>query len=381
MKTSFLEETGSVWRTAGGGNGRAGWFPQNLKPGPRPAGKLAARGAIQAAPVFDEAGKAFIADLSGGLQAWSPDGEILWRREFGDGILATPVIHPTEPHCFVGTLGGLVASVDTDTGEVRWQKALPTLADPRILSDLLVLPRAGVVVVSSWGGRFHALEVSSGESRVDWEAGIYPRSAAIADDDEVLYLQRAVWDRGVEFVRFNLREGETVLLKEPEDERGARRAVVAASPALDRDSGVVYLVSPRRHGGRMIAWSTGSNKEIWRVDLPATVQGAPTVLPGPRVVVADLAGNVLALGGDGREVYRCSLGSDYLLAGGVGLRDGTFLVGDPEGTVHAVNAQGEGRRVWESPRGVQGRLAFDPQGRLHVPCTDGFVYRFPVRGV
>jgi outer membrane protein assembly factor BamB len=368
----------SVWRTAGGDNSRHGRFGGVTWPVRGPAGHSKALGAVQASVVFDAAGNAFVADMAGGVQSFSPTGNRRWQVTVGGGVSATPVLDAADTLLFVGTHLGDVLALDTATGATRWSRPIPSRKDPRILSDFLHLEERNLVVFGSWSGRFLALDGVTGEPHFDWDAGISPRSAASADRAGNLYTVRAVAGRGIEFVQVR-REGggqETILHREPEDSRGASRALVACAPVLDESRGVAYVVANHERAGHLLAWSLASGRVLWKRELGAAVQATPTVLTSGAVVVADLAGNVEAFDPEGAPRFRTPLRCDYLLAGGVAPAEDRFVLGDPLGAVHELDARGTPSLVFQAPRSIQGRPSFDPSGRLHIPCTDGSVYRF-----
>lgn len=364
-----------VWRTAGGDNARRGRFPRRVGLGRRARRRFEAQGAVQASVVFDEAGMAFVADMAGGVQSFDRAGKRRWRILLGGGISATPVVDPTDLVLFVATHTGELVALDATTGATRWRRLMPTRKDPRILSDLLQLPRSNRIVLSSWSGRFFALDAATGEPRFDWDAGISPRSAASADQDGNLYIVRALAGRGTELVRVRVSGEETVLHREPEDSRGAARALVAAAPSLDEERGTLFLVVNRERMGQLIAWSLERESVVWKRELNAAVQGTPTILAEGTVIVGDLAGQLRGFAPDGTRRFDCALFCDYLLAGGVSPGGDRFAIGDPLGTVHELDAQGSRRAIFEAPRSIQARPSFDPYGHLYVPCTDRWVYR------
>ncbi len=363
-----------VWRTAGGDNARRGRFAGEVELAPRPRRQLQAQGAIQASVVFDAEGTAFVADLAGGVQAFAATGRQRWQVNLGSGVSATPALDFDGAVLFVGTHAGEVLALEAATGVTRWHRSIPSRRDPRILSDLLLLRRRGLVVFSSWSGRVFALDAASGEPRFDWDAGISPRSAVSADEAENLYAMRAVAGRGVEVVRWSTEGEERVLHREPEDSRGAGRALVAAGPVLDEERDTAYLLLNHERVARLLAWSLGSGAARWQRELAAAVQATPTVLPDGSVAVGDLAGGVQVFGPDGVPRCAATLDCDFLLAGGVSPGGGRFVIGDPLGGLHLVEADGTRRQLFEAPRSLQARPSFDPFGNLHVPCTDRIVY-------
>lgn len=376
---------------AGGGPARAGCSTGPVRWGRRAERKFEALGAIQASIVFDAAGTAFVADMAGGVQAFAPSGRRRWQVRLDGGISASPALDRSDQSLFVGTHAGDLVALDTATGAIRWRRGVPTKKDPRILSDLLYLPRANVLVASSWGGRFVVCDATTGEPRCDWDAGISPRSAAAADSNETIYTLRSVAGRGTELMQTTVAGGETVLHREPEDSRGAGRALVSAGPVVDAERGLLYVVFNREKLGHLFAWSLTGGNVAWKQELSAPVEAAPTVARDGVVFVASLSGAVHAFNPGGTRRFECSLACDYLLAAGVsvspsasasasveasGASDGPrFLIGDPLGVVHELDGGGVSRVCFEAPRSFQARPSFDPEGRLHLGCTDRWVYR------
>ncbi len=368
-----------IWRMAGGDGSRRGCFGRVGRLRSRPEHRLRARGAVQASVVFDGEGRAFVADLSGTVQAFSETGARLWSAQLPGGISATPAVHPTERSLFVGTHAGWVVALNSTTGVTRWRREIPTRSDPRILSDLLVLPATDAVVLSSWGGRFCALAAGSGEEKFAWEAGVSPCAGAAADGEERLYCIRAVTQRGVELVRVTGTGEETVLHVSPEDQRGARRALVAAAPVIDEARGVLYFVTPRDRGGILHAWALISDRLLWSRSLPQAVQATAAIRPDGVVLVADLGGSVLAVDPEGEVRFRYASGCEYLLAGAVADAGGTALVGDPVGVLHRIDLEGRGEAMFEFERSLQARPSFGPGGTLWVASTDHTVAVFGKR--
>jgi hypothetical protein len=327
--------------------------------------------------VFDAAGRAFVADMAGGVQAFAPDGKRLWRARLEGGISATPAVHPSKPRLYVASHAGEARALDAATGATVWQRSLPTRSDPRVLSDLLFFAGAQAVVLSSWGGRFLALDAGTGEERFTWDAGRSPGSAvAAADPGQIGYGLRAVDARGIELIELTATGGERVLHAEPAGNRGARRAVVAAAPVVDSVRGVVYAIFNRDRDARLVAWSIGAQRELWSCTLAHALQATPTLRPDGTLLLPDLAGGVSAVLPDGKLSFRLDCGSDYFLAGGVCDGDGEFYIGDPCGRLQVVGKTGSRRVGFEVERSFQARPSFGPDGRLYVPCTDRRVYVF-----
>jgi outer membrane protein assembly factor BamB len=369
-----VQDARSVWCVAGGDGTRCGLWSRPVRLGNRVVRRLRAQAAVQASPVFDRRGSVYVADMSGGVQAFRLSGELQWRTKLAGGISATPAVHLDEPWLFVGTHLGRVYALDTATGRILWQQELPSQTDPRIVSDLLWVPKAGVVVTSSWAGRFVALDTRTGTIWGSWDAGLWPATGAAADQAGLIYCLRAVAQRGLELVRVSPGGQEIVLHQAPEPACGAGRMLTGPAPVLDAARQVVYFVANGDRAAQLCAWSLETDTLLWTRQLPYTVRATPALRTDGVVLVADLGGGVQAVQPDGTLGFRYHTGTEYLLAGPVCEAEGTCWVADPTGVLHEVNRAGQGRRVVELDRAVQARPAFDPTGNLYVPCTDRTVY-------
>lgn len=369
--------SGRVWTCAGGGPARTGLYPLPVRLKAKPVRTLRTRGAVQAAVVFDENGRAFVADMAGSLQSFEADGTPRWEQRLDGAISATPTVDPVNGRVFAGTHAGWVCALAAADGAVLWKRPLPTTSDPRITADLLYLPRARQVVVSSWGGRFHALEADSGRSVQDWEAGLYPSAGAAADVEETLYCLRVTRGAGVTLVRRSPDGRETELHREPEGPRGAARIPVTAAPVVDTARGRVWFVANDGRAATLLLWSVAAGGLAGRWTLPCGVQAAPALAPDGAVWVADLAGTLHRFAAETppREV-RYITGAEYLLAAPGSEAGGRCLVGDPLGRLHEVGPDGRGRVLFAAPRAFQAAPGFDPAGNLYLPATDRRVYVF-----
>lgn len=367
------EKAPRPWSVSGGDNSRRGQGGTKAVIGSKPRLKLKTRGAIHASPVFDEAGRCLVADMAGWVQAFAPDGRQAWQVQLDSAISSTPAVGLKQGRLFAGTHRGSVYALETSSGATLWRKTVPSKTDPRILSDILHLERSQLVVLSSWGGQFVALDAESGQERFTWAAGVYPSSAAAADAQENVYCIRAVDDRGVECVRVDTAGKEQVLHREPADDRGVRRALVAAGPIIDAAQDLVCFVLNRKKSAELLGISR-SGEVRWRRNVPFTVQAVPTLQRDGSFLLTDLAGAVLGFGPEGGLALRHETGCEYLLGAAVANADGAAYLGDPWGRIHQVDPDGTVRILFEAPRSIQGRPSFDSAGRLYVPCTDRSVY-------
>jgi outer membrane protein assembly factor BamB len=379
--SSYGSQTQSAWSTAGGDATRRGAFDAAASVSSHPARRLPAFGAVHAPVVFEGKGRAFVADMSGNVQSFSPAGRPLWRRKLDAGISAAPVVDADGKMLFAGTYTGWVYGLDASDGAVVWRTGIPTKSDARILSDLLLPARRGALVLSSWGGRFVALDPRTGKELHSWDAGISPGSAAAADADGNVYCLRAVAKTGVQLVRISGAGQESVLYQQPETDGPANRSLVAAAPVLDPNRRVLYCIFNAGRGGALAAWSVDGGRVLWKRTFQAALGTTPAVTPnGGAVIVTDMSGFVHSLApDDGAISWRYATGGDYILAAPVCERGGTAFVADSVGVLHEIKPTGVGTPLFELPRSAQARPSFSPEAHLHIPCTDHQVYIFAVR--
>jgi outer membrane protein assembly factor BamB len=342
----------------------------------KPVTRLSAKGALQAAAVFDGENRVLVADLAGWMQAFSPHGRPLWQRQLEGAVSATPAVDVPAGRVFVGTHRGWVYALHAADGTVAWRQRLPTKSDARIVSDLLFVPTSRTVVLSSWGGQFHALDSGTGDTRRSWDAGLSPQAAASADAAGNLYYSRARKGEGAVCVRMTSDSQEQVLQRQAEGKRGASRMVVAAAPVVDEARAVVYFCVGADQETHLHAWSLRQDRLLWTRQAPRMTIATPAVRSDGALMVAGMDGALRSFSPEGSLLYCAKTEADYLLAGPVCDADGTAFFGDPVGQVHAVDREGVGRLLFETPRSLQARPAFDRQGNLHMPCTDRTVYVF-----
>lgn len=366
----------TTWRMAGGNAGRTGRFPEGSSRQFKRERSLRAGGSVKTPVVFSCEGVAFVADMTGTVTAFASDGRCLWRKQLPGGISAAPALDAAEERLFVGTLQGTACALGAEDGGELWRRQLRTERDPRILSDLLHDAAKDAVILSSWGGRFVRLDAGTGEERGSWNAGISPRSAAAADREGNVFFVRAVWDQGVELVHVSPVGKETVLHREPQSPRGAGRMVVAAAPVLDGERSQVCSLANRDRDAVLLAWSWKSGGIAWRCELPAAVAATPALDGRGRLLVADLAGTVRCIDGEGAPVWDYGTGCEYLLAGAATAGDGRAWIGDPWGRLHQLEPDGQGKVVDEAGRSIETQPSFAPDGRLVVPATSGEVRVF-----
>ncbi|MFC1779000.1 PQQ-binding-like beta-propeller repeat protein [Thermodesulfobacteriota bacterium] len=128
--------------------------------------------------------KLYVASWDGSLRAMNKAGEVLWVKDLGDTLDATPVL--SEGQLFIQTWSREVYALDAATGAVRWRfDYSPSPADDHRQAGLLVVK--DLVLVPAWNGTLFALDAKSGERRWSFPGG-QPLRAQPAYDGKNLYL-------------------------------------------------------------------------------------------------------------------------------------------------------------------------------------------------
>ncbi len=374
---STIKPTNSkVWRTAGGDNSRRGFFDGALNISPKPIRRLKAAGSVQTPVIFDQFGAAFITDMAGGVQAYRPEGEVIWSIRLDSGISAAPVLQPDDKILFIGTHSGIVYALDAANGKEIWRKEISSQRDTRILSDFLYNQKNNTIVLNSWGEKFYALSARNGDVINSWDAGISPYAGACAASDGTLYCLRAVWDKGIQFVSIDINGQEKILFQHDKQKKPATRLTVSAEPVLDENEGVIYFITNIDQKSYLNAWSIQHEKIIWKRSFAKYINATPTLLSDGSIIIADLNGDVHAISKGNTRLYRYSTGCEYLLSSSVSDSNDNVYIGDPLGLIHKIGINGIGQPFYETERSIQARPSFDEKGRLYIPATDKYIYVF-----
>jgi outer membrane protein assembly factor BamB len=365
---------------AGGNPQRTGRAAEAVRVHGAKIRRLPATAAVLNSVVLDDQDRVLVADMGGAVRCFSPRQRLVWERRLEGGAAASPAVDPASGRVFVATVAGFVYALDTSSGTPIWRRALPTTADPRILADLLLAGNPGWVVTSSWGGKFHALASSTGETIASWDAGISPRSAASADTRGRVYCWRVVRNRGLELVTVDPAGEEKVMFAEAAGSRGVQRLLAAAAPVLDEARDRLYGIVNRDRDGQLCAWSLANGSLIWRCLFGRALAACPAIRPDGSLVVADMSGQVQLVTVEGQARILGATECEYLLAAPVCDARGCAYVGDPTGALHEVSGHGPMREVFVARRALQAQASVDRRGQLYVPDADGSVHFFECRG-
>jgi len=311
--------------------------------------RVATEGFVDAA-VTRVDGNFIIASWDGMLRAVTPEGALVWKRQLGDVIDATPAWDGKR--LYVQTWGRDVFALSAD-GEVLWRFATsPSPADDHRQGALL--PAGSLVLLPSWNGNLYALDAVSGERRWLYDAGETLRAAPALDDDRI-YLA----DSGGTLTSLAL-DG-SVLWQARLDEALLSIPTVTAA-------GVV-VVSRRGE----VACFDRSGKLLWKRDLGELCHYSSPLATPTDLYVGTSGGSLWKLRlSDGTTVWRQSgFGPIYAP---LALSDRRLYFGDNDGALSVVDSDsGTVMSCFHVDGEIQGK-AWIEGGRVYFGSRDRAVY-------
>jgi outer membrane protein assembly factor BamB len=223
------------------------------------------------APPTVSNGVVYVPDWRGRVFALSlSDGSRRWSRRFGTedaGRTFSEPVAVSDGTLYLGSRSGAtgVLAVDAATGEKRWTKSTASVRSGPVVTEGLVVVRAGQLVVAfdSDGTRQWSFNISKSDA------------GPLAIDDQYLYVPAR--DRLVAITR----NGDEAWRYEPTEGRFGTPTAVGDTVVLRGD-------------GRVTAVSRSDGTETWRSSLEGT--GGAVVTPGG-IFVSGSGGRLSALGG------------------------------------------------------------------------------------
>lgn len=369
------------WFTSGGNNQRSGIANVAVKIQSNQPKQIQAKGSVIASPVFDEKGTAYIADRAGTIQAVSPNLDLIWQKNFGEGFHASPVLNQDGSVLFTASVEGNVLAINTEDGSKLWKESIVENNDPRILGDLLYLPDKDVVITSSWQEQFFALQTKDGKVKQSWNAGMTPTTAAAANSIEDIFFVRADynWEKdppsGIRLMMIasDSNNEESIYFKKGTQLSGKEMWVTSA-PVIDEERDRVYFITTVLDECKLHCVSIAKKELLWEKSYSRQIQAEPCMQPNGTVAVGDMFGNVTGYDLEGNTVIEYKTGAAFIHAAPISDSESNVFVGDNEGGVHRIEPNGKGKKLFEAERSIEGRPSISPQGKLFIPCMDGSVY-------
>jgi outer membrane protein assembly factor BamB len=299
-------------------------------------------------------GRLYAASWDGALHVLDEQGAVLWQRNLGDTLDATPVLAGGQ--VFVQSWSREVYALDAATGAVRWRfDYSPSPADDHRQAGLLVID--DLVLVPAWNGTLFALDAASGERRWDFWGG-QPLRARPAYDGDNLYLASGDGTLSALALDGTLRwqqsltapllrapalvpQGVAVVSREGQVAVYDRSGQVLWQRALDE---TCYYGAPLYLDGALFVATAGnglwkldaaSGEIVWRVELAGPSYATPLIADG-RIFVGDNSGALQVFGVDSGQLLARSM-LDREIQGRPLIWSDRLLVGSRDHKVHAFS--------------------------------------------
>ena len=215
----------------------------------------------------------------------SNGGTLIWQFETGKPVWSRPVYE--DGVLYMGSMDGLVYSLNANDGSLRWSQDLGGAVSANIVFE------NGLLYINSYNQSANALDPVSGDIiwTIETSTAVWGASAVSGNELYLVDLSGTVY--GVDALTGEIRWTEEI------------GEVVQAGPAIG--DGIVYVVTtgdPEVDGdernGSVIAMSTDNGKVVWEEQVPQPLYTPPLVI-GESVVVALNEGSALLLEFDGND--------------------------------------------------------------------------------
>ena len=320
---------------------------------------------IFSSPGLDRAGQVYVGSLDGHLYALSRAGKLRWKAALDGPIYASPALHAGA--VFVGTDGGTLYRLSTDTGKAAWKlKPGQCAANPLQgfgpehgrchLDGSPLVGEDGTIYLAS-----DALYAVSAAGKVRWRAELGGHAFASVTLDRAGGRLMVGTQRGGGVVAVNL-AGEPLW-------RSKVRWDVDSTAALT-PAGLLVMGGD---DGRVRALEGETGEERWNTRLRWRVGSSPAVAGDGTILVGSDDRHLYALDGEGQVKWRFAtrgkVHSSPMVDGA-----GTVLFGSQDDHLYAVNR--EGKLLWKVKLGgdIDSSPSIGPDGTIYVGADDGVLY-------
>lgn len=355
--------------------------------------------------VVGKDGNILVIDFLDVLNSVTPQGQVAWRAEFGNGDFTyTNGVDPVvgqDGTIYVADAHGVLNALGTD-GKTKW--TVPTLgylggapglgadgtayqyADDGSLYSIApdgninwiqpanvaytsspVVGMDGSIYVVSPSGQLTNLNTLGVQKWTVSPLGIQTNSTAIAADGTTFV--------GTSSGRFLaiLPSGQ---LKWSFQADGA----IYSTPALAADGSIIFGTT----GGSVFSLSAAGSKQ-WVFSSPGVYGFAEPIVASPAIgrdgtiVIGSTDGGVYALTPEGKEKWSYFTDS-YVESSALIANDGTVFIGSDDGNLYAINPNGFGRWAFPTGDSIYGAPVLGPNGTIYFGSYDNNVYAIDQSG-
>ncbi|MEZ5337905.1 MAG: PKD domain-containing protein [bacterium] len=292
-------------------------------------------GDVVGAPVFDHLGNMYIGTNHAGLNAFDPDGNLLWNLDTDDYYINSTAALGTDGTLYFGCDKGLVAC--NLQGEELWRvDVIPLESSPKIGPD-------GSIFVG--GGGLSCVD-PSGYVRWTFTTAVITLSSPAIARDGTIYITSL--------------DGKLYAL----DQSGAFRwsydtgEAIYGSPSIGAD-GTIYVGS----NSMALHAVNPDGSEQWTFDTGDFIQGSPAIAPDGTVYIGNLRGDMYAVNPDGSMAWSYDaifpILSTPLVDSG-----GTVYFGSNTTDIYALNPDGSELWTLDDAGIVESPLSLSAEGVL-----------------
>jgi len=327
---------------------------------------------VFSSPSLDRAGRVYFGSLDGRLYALSSAGKLRWKRALDGPIYASPALHAGA--VYVGTDGGSLYRLSSDTGEVAWrvQPGGCVAAKEKVrgfgpertrchLDSSPLVGKDGSIYLAS-----DALYAVTAAGKIKWkdQLGGHAFSSVTLDAAGGRLVVGAQRGGGVVAVSLS---GERLW-------RAKVRWDVDSTAALTPSGSLVMGCDD----GRLRSLAADTGEERWSAKLRWAVGSSPAVAPDGTILVGSDNRHLYALDDEGQVKWRFSTRGKVRSSPLVD-RDGTVLFGSQDDHLYALDSAG--KLLWKVKLGgdIDSSPSLGPGGTIYVGTDDGLLYALHAR--
>lgn len=306
-------------------------------------------------------GKQMIAASPSGVVSAYQGSQLLWSSHIGETITSGVASDEALGMVVVGTRSGKIVAIDGSTGEVRWQKSLPSAS----LAPALIMGNR--VLVSANNGVLFALESATGE--MVWQFGTQTPNISVRGTANLLRLD-------AQTVIFSTSDGRIHAINpvsgRPLWVRRIGRAVGGSQVHRMSDVDGMPLVVGHHlyvasYSGQLMAFDLSTGRMVFDGTLPSIKELTSHM---SLVIGASVDGDLVAFDRlTGEIVWENSELQYRKLTNPVAI-NGYVFVGDVEGVIHTLDAKTGKIIARNQTKGQLNRLQVQ-FGRLYTQSSQG----------
>lgn len=346
---------GGDWPQFHGDQAQSGVVPGNLPEQMSLAWRFAAGSKIKSSPAIVD-GRVYIG--ASNSRVYSLDvqtGEQIWAKALDDAVEASPTL--VEGTVYIGTIAGTLYALDAGSGDVRWTFQ----TGDKLVGGTNWFTNSGDrlrILAGSYDAYLYCIDASSGQTVWTYQAGSYINGSPAVTDDYCMFGSCDAIIHVLSIVdASNVRDIDT-------------GAYIAGSAVVRK--GHVYAAN---YDGDLLKASLTTGEVLWRYSIGGE----------PSVATPAVTDEVVVIGGDDMRVHcvdsetgnaRWTFAALDAVDSSPAIAGDKVIVGSDDGRLYLLRLT-DGEPVWSYEAGQS--ITSSPavaDGMVVVGCNDGTVYCF-----